>query len=85
MSDIKYSYFAGKCNVILRKPVRESVEWAKLETGQTMSVASYIDSVTGSTLTEQLYLFDWSLPINCPPLADELIIPKYFAGNGPDL
>lgn len=27
-----------------------------------------------------LYLFDWSLPVHCPKLAQELTIPKYFAG-----
>ena len=27
------------------------------------------------------YLFDWSLPINCPDLVKELRIPKYFAND----
>jgi len=27
------------------------------------------------------YLFDWSLPLNCPELVKELRIPKYFAGD----
>lgn len=72
---------AGECNVTLRRPVKESVEWARLETGQTMTVSSYINEVTSSTLTQPLYLFDWSIPINCPALAEQLIIPKYFAGD----
>ena len=27
------------------------------------------------------YLFDWSLPLHCPELANEMNIPKYFAGD----
>lgn len=27
------------------------------------------------------YLFDWSLPLNCPELTQELSIPEYFAGD----
>ncbi len=32
-------------------------------------------------LPEARYLFDWSLPLSCPGLAQELRIPKYFAGD----
>lgn len=31
--------------------------------------------------SQLLYLFDWSLPIHCPELANELTVPKYFAGD----
>lgn len=27
------------------------------------------------------YLFDWSIPLHCPELMKELIIPKYFSGD----
>ena len=34
-----------------------------------------------SVLTALRYLFDWSLPLNCPELVKELQIPKYFASD----
>ena len=34
-----------------------------------------------SVLTALKYLFDWSLPLNCPELVKELQIPKYFASD----
>ena len=43
-----------------------------------MKVKDFIDHVISGDL--DLYLFDWSLPHHCPPLAEELTIPKYFAG-----
>ena len=30
---------------------------------------------------ELLYLFDWSLPLHCPSLADKLNVPAYFAND----
>jgi hypothetical protein len=33
------------------------------------------------TESDRQYLFDWSLPINCPNLVKELRIPKYFAND----
>ena len=32
-------------------------------------------------VTDLSYLFDWSLLVNCPDLAKELKIPKYFAND----
>ncbi|VDI62083.1 Hypothetical predicted protein [Mytilus galloprovincialis] len=72
---------AGNCTVTLKKPVKQSVEWARLENSQTVPVSTYINQIIDNTLAEPLYLFDWSLPINCPSLAKELTIPKYFAGD----
>ncbi|CAG2212437.1 unnamed protein product [Mytilus edulis] len=72
---------AGNCTVTLKKPVKQSVEWARLENSRTVPVSTYIDQIIDNTLAEPLYLFDWSLPINCPSLAKELTIPKYFAGD----
>lgn len=66
----------------LKKYVPESVEWARLENDKTSSVAEFIDSVAGEGEDpEKLYLFDWSLPLHCPQLAEEITIPRYFAGN----
>ena len=61
----------------VKKLVEDSVEWSKLEDVKEMSVKTFLES-----LNEQPhYLFDWSLPLHCPKLAEELIIPKYFAGK----
>lgn len=32
-------------------------------------------------ISESKYLFDWSIPLNCPELAKQLTIPRYFAGD----
>ena len=32
-------------------------------------------------IAELKYLFDWSLPLHCPELAKQLVIPKYFAAD----
>ncbi|CAC5424115.1 JMJD6 [Mytilus coruscus] len=72
---------AGNCTVTLKKPVKQSVEWARLENSLTVQVSTYINQIINNKMDDPLYLFDWSLPINCPPLAEELTIPKYFAGD----
>ena len=33
------------------------------------------------TFVDQCYLFDWSLPLNCPELMQELAIPEYVADD----
>ena len=32
-------------------------------------------------IAELKYIFDWSLPLHCPELAEQLTIPQYFAGD----
>jgi len=59
--------------------VKESTEWAKLESACSMKICDFIDSL--QTAQELLYLFDWSIPTHAPELAKELVIPKYFAGD----
>ena len=73
--------FSGDCSVVLKKPVTDSVEWARLEDGKSMKVKDFIDNLTNADGNLDLYLFDWSLPQHCLPLAEELTIPKYFAGK----
>ena len=34
-----------------------------------------------TSIIDLRYLFDWSLPLNCPELASELSMPKYFAND----
>ena len=69
----------GHCSVLLRKSSEESIEWAKLENEVThRNVSSFVSDVQCG-LTDR-YLFDWSLPLNCPHLAEELEIPSYFCG-----
>ncbi|GFN91894.1 bifunctional arginine demethylase and lysyl-hydroxylase jmjd6-b [Plakobranchus ocellatus] len=70
---------AGLCNAPVKRHVVGSVEWAKLEEERVVTVAEHINNVKqGST---EDYLFDWSLPLHCPQLADEITIPKYFTDN----
>ena len=66
----------------VKKLDESSVEWARLEEAETSSVGALIDSLEESlALADKRYLFDWSLPLNCPCLAQQLVIPKYFAGT----
>ncbi|XP_068672613.1 lysine-specific demethylase 8-like isoform X2 [Montipora foliosa] len=70
---------AGEKTAPLKRVVKESTEWAKLESACSMKISDFIDSL--GTLQEPLYLFDWSIPTHAPELARELVIPKYFAGD----
>ena len=63
----------------LKRMLKESSEWAKLEPACSMKISDFIDSL--GMLQEPLYLFDWSVPTYAPELAKELTIPKYFAGD----
>ncbi|XP_046554523.1 LOW QUALITY PROTEIN: uncharacterized protein LOC124263846 [Haliotis rubra] len=81
---------AGEVKVTLKKPVGWSVEWAGLEEGDTVTVGEYMDQTLNPRDTERQgkeglpsmqYLFDWSLPLHCPKLVEELSIPRYFAGD----
>lgn len=69
----------GNKTATLKRTVKESTEWAKLEPAGNMKISEFIDSL--QTLQEPLYLFDWSIPTHAPDLAKELRIPKYFAGD----
>ncbi|GAB6022083.1 hypothetical protein CHUAL_006226 [Chamberlinius hualienensis] len=75
---------AGLCRVVLKRLVNLSVEWAKLELAKESTVAEFIQSLKHPGRDadhESLYLFDWSLPIHCPQLAQEVTIPHYFRDN----
>lgn len=72
---------AGDCKAQLKRHVKESASWARLEDARESTVRAFIDGLTSEGDREQLYLFDWSLPLHCPDLANELTIPKYFAGD----
>ena len=69
----------GDKKAVLKKMVKESTEWAKLESACSMKISNFIDSL--GSQEEPLYLFDWSIPTHAPELAKELVIPKYFAGD----
>ena len=74
---------AGTTKVELKKLVPGSVSWAQLETAETSTIGSFIDTLEdqASRPTEhQRYLFDLSLPIHCPKLSQEVTTPKYFTG-----
>ena len=63
--------------------MEESVQWARLEDATTMKVREFISHLHDNQSHDQkkLYLFDWNIPLHCKQLADELKIPKYFAGK----
>jgi hypothetical protein len=75
--------FIGNCTVTLKHSVENSGEWARLENKEQTTVSDYIDRIErlGETREPEGYLFDWSLPIHCPNLVQELRVPRYFAGN----
>jgi hypothetical protein len=57
------------------------VQWARLEDATTMKVKEFISSLQDNHKHNNLYLFDWNIPLHCQQLAAELKIPKYFAGK----
>ena len=66
---------------MLKKCVKESVQWARLEDSKVTTVREFISGIhDNSQECNNMYLFDWSLPLHCPKLAEEITIPKYFAG-----
>jgi len=69
----------GDKKASLKRMVKESTEWAKLEPACSLKISEFIDLL--GSLEEPLYLFDWSIPAHAPELAKELVIPKYFAGD----
>ena len=71
----------GDREVMLKKCVKESVQWARLEDSKVTTVREFISGIhDNSQECNNMYLFDWSLPLHCPKLAEEITIPKYFAG-----
>ena len=55
------------------------MEWAKLETRteETTSIQNFVQNIQSGAEKEG-YLFDWSLPLFCPELYEELLVPPYF-------
>ena len=55
------------------------MEWAKLETRteETTSIQNFVQNIQSGAEKEG-YLFDWSLPLFCPELYEELLLPPYF-------
>ncbi|XP_056017847.1 bifunctional arginine demethylase and lysyl-hydroxylase JMJD6-B-like isoform X2 [Ostrea edulis] len=74
---------AGECTVTLKHSVENSCEWARLENKEQTTVSDYINRIErlDETGDPEGYLFDWSLPIHCPKLVQELRVPRYFAGD----
>ncbi|RUS72799.1 hypothetical protein EGW08_019436 [Elysia chlorotica] len=70
---------AGCINVSVKHNVPGSVEWAKLEESRQMTVADHIIKIKEGQTED--YLFDWSLPLHCPHLANEIVIPDHFSDN----
>ncbi|BFZ03456.1 hypothetical protein BsWGS_06495 [Bradybaena similaris] len=70
---------AGPVKASVKRAIPQSVEWAKLEQCRETTVGEFIDQVQEGQTSN--YLFDWSLPIHCPQLAEDLSLPKYFSGN----
>ena len=55
-----------------------SAEWAGLEGGEQVKVG---DLLSKGFPPSGKYLFDWSLPLHCPALAKEFIIPTLLQDN----
>ncbi|XP_076454119.1 uncharacterized protein LOC143289129 [Babylonia areolata] len=69
---------AGEVEARVKRSVAGSVEWAGLEDSGLLTVSQFLDRLQEGCRD---YLFDWSLPLHCPALADELTIPRYFTGD----
>ena len=69
---------AKDCTVQVRSPVAGSAEWAGLEGGEQVKVG---DLLSKGFPPPGKYLFDWSLPLHCPALAKEFIIPTLLQDN----
>ncbi|KAK7507871.1 hypothetical protein BaRGS_00000836 [Batillaria attramentaria] len=65
---------AGECMAQVKRSVPGSVEWAGLEESRTVKVSEFLHHLH----SRRDYLFDWSLPLHCPRLAEELTIPRDF-------
>ena len=63
--------------ILIGKP--DSMEWARLETRteETTSIQNFVQNIQSGAEKEG-YLFDWSLPLFCPELYEELLLPPYF-------
>lgn len=69
-----------ECRAQLRRRHPGSAEWGAMEDGPHESVGAFVDGLQATPLEER-YLFDWSLPLHCPALARELVVPRYFAND----
>lgn len=67
---------AGGCSVDIKTPVKGSCEWAGLEGDGRVNVCDFIQDKTPGH-----YLFDWSLPLYCPQLAEEFTIASCFSDD----
>ncbi|OQS05963.1 dynein heavy chain [Thraustotheca clavata] len=63
--------------ITTKRYVKDSIHWARLEEGPTMTLSKYIEGL--STITKELYLHDHSIPLHLPELSTDLSIPCYFA------
>ena len=66
---------AGNRKVTLKQSCSDSAEWAKLEPSKETTISSFVEEIKNKTSTD--YLFDWSLPLFCPELNKEFVIPEY--------
>ena len=73
---------AGSKSVKLKWRDEDSTEWAKLEDfpGGETKVERFLDKWEANE-ADSGYLFDWSLPLFCPELAEKVPAPKYFRGD----
>eukprot|EP00054_Salpingoeca_dolichothecata_P023674 m.158608 g.158608 ORF g.158608 m.158608 type:complete len:253 (+) comp24764_c0_seq4:702-1460(+) len=69
--------FAGDKMVCLKRQEMGSVEWARLENAESVTVRDFVQHM--HTKYQDRYLFDWSLPVHSPELAEQITIPPYFA------
>lgn len=66
--------------VKLSYPIDDSIEWAKLECDASFStIEQHLEQLNDDNYKK--YLFDWSIPINCPELNQVLKLPKIFGND----
>lgn len=61
-----------------KRVVVDSMRWARLVECAPIAMQQYLDEVVAGTT--DAYVHDYSLPLHCPEVMDQLSIPKYFSG-----
>lgn len=74
----------GDRKATLKKRVVGAMEWANLREHNRSSIQDVFThwrQDNGSDQLEGGMVFDWSIPKYCPKLAEEWVVPRYFAGD----
>jgi hypothetical protein len=82
------NFIKSKCGDVSVTPLHYSSTaktWARLQPSQPTTLYQYIDKYSKAEYyskdMDYQYLHDWNLPIYCPQILDDFVIPKYFSGD----